>query len=59
MTLKKTKFETIDGIRSTFAAHNFSNEDLYELVNPNLGIITGFSDPVSYTHLTLPTILLV
>ena len=44
MTLKKTKFETIDGIRKTFAAHNFSNEDLYELVNPNLGIITGFSD---------------
>ena len=50
MTLKKTKYETIDGIRSTFAAHNFSNKDLYELVNPNLGIITGFSDLMTENH---------
>lgn len=44
MTLKKPKFETLASMREILAAHKFTNEELSELVDPQLGIITGFSD---------------
>lgn len=44
MTLKKPSFETLAGIRETFAAHRFSDDELAELVDPQFGLITGFAD---------------
>ncbi|GEM_PF-723939 len=45
--LKATKFEIIQGIRESFASHDFSDEDLLELVDPKLGVITSFNDLMS------------
>ena len=44
MSLKPPKFSTFSDMRNMLAAHEFSDADLTELVDPQLGIITGFSD---------------
>ena len=41
---KAVKLETIQGIQASFSTYEFKNNDLNELVNPNLGLITGFND---------------
>jgi len=33
---------TLTGIRDTMASHSWSDEEIEELVDPQLGIITGF-----------------
>ena len=44
MSLNPPKLRTLAEIRDTFAAHGFSDAELSELVDPQFGIITGFSD---------------
>lgn len=44
MSLKSPDFATIAEMRDMLAAHNFSDTELSELVDPQMGIITGFSD---------------
>ena len=44
MIPEKPALETFTGIRASFSAHDFSAEELMELVDPKLGIITGFAD---------------
>ncbi len=44
MSLKPPDFATLAEMRDMLAAHDFSDEELSELVDPQLGIITGFSD---------------
>ena len=44
MSLKSPDFATLAEIRDMLAAHAFSDAELSELVDPQLGIITGFSD---------------
>jgi hypothetical protein len=44
MNLKLPDFATFTEMRDMLAAHNFSDAELSELVDPQLGIITGFSD---------------
>lgn len=39
-----SKLEIIQGIREIFASHDFSDEDLSELVDPKMGVITSFKD---------------
>ena len=41
---KAIKLETIQSVQEAFATYNFKNNDLNELVYPNLGVITGFND---------------
>ena len=44
MSPKPPEFETLANMRDMLAAHGFSDAELSELVDPQLGIITGFSD---------------
>ena len=44
MSLKPPEFDTLADMRDMLAAFDFSDEELSELVDPQLGIITGFSD---------------
>ena len=44
MNLKLPDFATFTEMCDMLAAHNFSDAELSELVDPQLGIITGFSD---------------
>ena len=41
---KAIKLEIIQSVQETFSTYNFKNNDLNELVYPNLGVITGFND---------------
>ena len=41
---KAIKLEIIQSVQETFSTYNFKNNDLNELANPNLGVITGFND---------------
>ena len=41
---KGIELEIIRSVQETFSTYNFKNNDLNELVNPNLGVITGFND---------------
>ena len=43
MTLKPPDFATLAKMRDMLAAHTFSDVELSELVDPQLGNITGFS----------------
>ena len=40
--MKPLKKETLDGICRQMASHDWSDMELEELVEPKLGIITGF-----------------
>ena len=51
MSLKKPKFDTLAGIREAFAAHEFNDDELAELVDPKFGIITGFADLMAQLEL--------
>ncbi len=44
MSLKPPDFATLAEMRDILAAHGFRDAELSELVDPQLGIITGFSD---------------
>ncbi len=44
MSLKPPDFATLAGMRDMLAAHGFRDAELSELVDPQLGIITGFAD---------------
>jgi len=44
MTLKKPELETFADMRDMLATYGFSDAELSELVDPKLGIITGFAD---------------
>lgn len=44
MNLKPPDFATLAEMRDMLAAHGFRDAELSELVDPQLGIITGFSD---------------
>ncbi len=44
MSLKPPDFATLAEMRDMLASHGFSDEELSELVDPQLGIITCFSD---------------
>ena len=44
MSLKPPDFATLAEMRDMLAAHGFSDAELSELVDPQLGNITGFSD---------------
>ncbi len=44
MSLKPPEFGTLAEMRDMLAAYGFSDAELAELVDPQLGIITGFSD---------------
>ncbi len=44
MSLKPPDFATFAEMRDMLAAHGFCDAELSELVDPQLGIITGFSD---------------
>ena len=41
---KAIKLEIIQSVQETFSTYKFKNNDLNELINPNLGVITGFND---------------
>ena len=41
---KAIRFEIIENVQETFSTYNFKNNDLNEIVNPTLGIISGFND---------------
>ena len=41
---QKPALGTFTGIRDSFAAHDFTETELNELVDPQMGIITGFAD---------------
>ena len=42
--LDKLQLETLRGIRDQLACYSWSDTELLELVDPKLGIITGFQD---------------
>lgn len=42
--VKKLQLETLIGIRDQLACYSWSDTELLELVDPKLGIITGFQD---------------
>lgn len=42
--LNKLQLETLKGIRDQLATYRWSDSELVELVDPKLGIITGFQD---------------
>ena len=42
--MKKLQIETLTGIRDQLAAYPWDDSELSELVDPKLGIITGFQD---------------
>ena len=44
IALDKLKLETLEGIRDQLASYHWSDAELLELVDPKLGIITGFQD---------------
>lgn len=44
MSLRRPGFATLSEMRETLAAHDFSDAELSELVDPQLGIITGFAE---------------
>ena len=44
IALHKLKLETLEGIRDQLACYSWSDTELLELVDPKLGIITGFQD---------------
>ena len=41
---KDINLEIIQIFQETFSTYKFKNNDLNELVNPSLGVITGFND---------------
>ena len=51
MTLKPPEFDTLADLRDMLAVHGFSDAELSELVDPQLGIITGFSDLLAQLEL--------
>ncbi|MCP3690301.1 MAG: hypothetical protein GY784_18005 [Gammaproteobacteria bacterium] len=42
--MKKLQIETLTGIRDQLASFAWNDAELNELVDPKLGIITGFQD---------------
>ena len=42
--MQKLSKATLSGICTQMAAHSWSEEEISELVDPQLGIITGFQD---------------
>jgi hypothetical protein len=42
--MKKLQIETLTGIRDQLASYAWNDVELAELVDPKLGIITGFQD---------------
>lgn len=42
--MQKLQLKTLEGIRDQLASHAWHDAELAELVNPKLGIITGFQD---------------
>ena len=42
--MKKLKVETLIGIRDQLGSYAWNDAELTELVDPKLGIITGFQD---------------
>jgi hypothetical protein len=42
--MKKLQKQTLAGIRDQLASYHWKDEELSELVEPKLGIITGFQD---------------
>lgn len=44
MSMKRLTIPTLDGICSELAAHEWRDDELSELVDPKLGIITGFQE---------------
>ena len=44
VSLKHPDIGTLSDMRDMLAAHGFSDAELSELVDPQLGIITGFAD---------------
>lgn len=44
MSMKRLTKPTLDGICSELASHHWRDDELSELVNPKLGIITGFQE---------------
>ena len=42
--MKKLQIETLTGIRDQLASYTWEDAELSELVDPKLGIITGFQD---------------
>ncbi len=42
--MKKLRIETLSGIRDQLASFAWDDAELDELVDPKLGIITGFQD---------------
>ena len=51
MSLKPPDFATLAEMRDMLAAHGFSDAELSELVDPQLGIITGFADVLEQLEL--------
>ena len=51
MSLKPPAFATLAEMRATLAAHGFNDMELSELVDPQLGVITGFSDVLEQLEL--------
>ena len=41
---KAIRLETIQSFQEVYSTYMFKNNDLNELINPNLGVITGFND---------------
>ena len=42
--MKKLQKDTLLGIRDQLASYDWKDEEISELVDPKLGIITGFQD---------------
>jgi hypothetical protein len=42
--MKKLQKQTLIGIRDQLASYNWKDEELSELIDPKLGIITGFQN---------------
>ncbi len=42
--MKKLKLATLSGMRDQLACHAWRDDELDELVDPKLGVITGFQD---------------
>ncbi len=42
--MKKLQKQTLIGIRDQLASYDWKDEELIELVDPKLGIITGFQE---------------
>ena len=42
--MKKLQKQTLVGIRDQLASYDWKDDELSELVDPKLGIITGFQD---------------